>query len=84
MAQPQPSYPIISTLNFPIMRKELNILPGGVVDELDVVTTTQLPQRTLRRLRQAGKLRFTKVGKRIFYPAIDIERLMNGTLDDSA
>ena len=63
------------------MKKELNILPGGVVDELDVIVATQLSQRTLRRLRQKGTLHYSKIGKRIFYPITDIERLMNGTLE---
>ena len=63
------------------MKKELNILPGGVVDELDVIVATQLSQRTLRRLRQKGTLHYSKIGKRIFYPIADIERLMNGTLE---
>ena len=63
------------------MKRELTILPGGVVDELDVIVATQLSQRTLRRLRQKGTLHYSKIGKRIFYPIADIERLMNGTLE---
>ena len=31
--------------------------------------------------RQKGTLHYSKVGKRIFYPITDIERLMNGTLE---
>ena len=64
------------------MKHELKVLPGDVVDELDVIIATQLSQRTLRRLRKQGMLRFSKVGKRIFYPIADIEKLMNGTLHD--
>lgn len=63
-----------------MIRKELKVLPGGMVDEWDVSQVIDLSQKTLRRYRKLGLLPYSKVGKRIYYREEDVIKLLRGEL----
>ena len=60
------------------MKKELTILPGNMVDEMDVAGLLCLSVRTLQRYRKKGLLKGNVVGRRVYYKYEEIERLLEG------
>ena len=60
------------------MKKEPNLLPGDVIDELEACRLLNVSIRTMRRYRAKGLLPFQKVGNRIYFKWEDVKRLIGG------
>ena len=58
------------------MKKELTILPGNMVDEMDVARLLCLSVRTLQRYRKKGLLKGNTVGRRVYYKYEEMMRLL--------
>jgi hypothetical protein len=47
------------------------------IDSQVVKQTLHISDRTLQRLRDNGTLPFSRIGRKIYYKATDIERILN-------
>ena len=60
------------------MNRDLILLPGDTIDEVEASRQLNVSIRTMRRYRAKGLLPFRKVGNRIYFKWEDVKKLVCG------